>query len=103
MPYGAQDAGGPPERTDAAAQGTRPSRGTRVRRIFGRIAFIGFLILILGFVIGLSAGGPSVPATIVLAVGLILAAAGLVAHRLVFWAEVMTKDRPVRGGRSPPP
>ena len=88
---------------DAAAQNRRPSRGAKARRLFGRIAFIGFLILILGFVIGLSAGGPSVPATIVLSTGLILAAVGLVAHRLVFWAEVMTKDRPARQGREPPP
>lgn len=101
MPDQSPDGAGPSERADAAAQGPRPTRGARARRIFGRVALVGFLILLLGFIIAFSAGGPSVPATIVLSVGLILAAVGLVAHRLVFWAEVMTKDRPAHGGRGP--
>ncbi len=78
------------------------TRADRARKAFRTVALVGFLFLVFGVLIGLSVGGPSVTATALVLLGFLLACVGLVAHRLVFWAEVMTKDRPGRGsGPSP--
>lgn len=54
----------------------------------------GLALLAVGFVIGLAAQGPSVPATVVLSAGLLVEAGGLLAYRAFFWASVYAKDRP---------
>ncbi len=99
-PPQAQDDGTEP--IDASTLQPAPTRGTRARRVFRSMAFAGFLCVVAGIVIGLSANGPSVPATIVLFAGLFLAGAGLVGNRLVFWAEFLSKDRETRGRGNPP-
>ncbi len=100
---------GPPQTQDEGAEHIDSStlqpaatRGTRARRVFRSMALAGFLCVVAGIVIGLSAAGPSVPATIVLFAGLFLAGVGLVGNRLVFWAEFLSKDRETRGRQNPP-
>ena len=85
---------------DPAAPRRARSRGDRARKAFRSVSLVGFLLLVFGFLIGLSAAGPSVPATALVLLGLLLAGVGLVAHRLVFWAEVVAKDRPGHEGGS---
>ncbi len=54
---------------------------------------IGFLLFVVGAGIGLSVAGPSVPATVLVLTGLLLSIVSLVAHRFVFWAQVLGKER----------
>ncbi len=86
--------------TPEELRGIRVRRGRRVVRWLVR-GGLGFLAA--GFVVAVFAQGPSVPVTVVLSVGLVMEAAGLVAYRILFWASVYAKDKPtgVRRVRKP--
>lgn len=91
--------GVPRESTESASIDATPEvlRGAKARmgrRIVRWLVWAGLTLLGVGFVIALLAHGPSVPATAILLVGLLVEAAGLVAYRVLFWASVYAKDRP---------
>ncbi len=81
------------ERFDQSKARRVRSRADRVRRALRYIAVLGFLFFVVGAGIGLSAAGPSVPATVLVLTGLLLSVVSLVAHRFVFWSQVLSKDR----------
>lgn len=88
---------------DASPEQLRGSRARRGRRVVRWLVWGGLALLVAGFVVALIAQGPSVPATIVLSVGLIVEAAGLVAYRILFWASVYAKDKPATARRARKP
>ncbi len=88
-----------PEAFDGSVAASRTARSRTVRRAIRLLLWSGLVLLLIGFVLGFLAQGASVPATIVLSLGLVVESVGLVAYRLLFWASVYAKDRPVRAQR----
>lgn len=88
-----------PEPRGATAEGLRPEETRGIRSRSGRLVvrwlvWSGLGILAVGLVVAFLAQGPSVLATVVLSVGMLTEAAGLVAYRILFWASVYAKDKP---------
>ncbi len=88
-----------PEPMGATAEGLRPEETRGIRSRSGRLVvrwlvWSGLGILAVGLVVAFLAQGPSVLATVVLSVGMLTEAAGLVAYRILFWASVYAKDKP---------
>ena len=79
---------------DVSPQELRGIRSRNGRRLVRWLVWGGLALLAVGFVIALLAQGPSVPATIVLTLGLLLEAAGLVSYRILFWASIYARDKP---------
>ncbi len=88
------------ERRDQTGLRRVRSRGDRARRVLRVATLIGVVILGFGIAVGMSVGGPSVPATVLVLAGLLASTGGLVAHRFVSWTEVSTKN-PSRRERGP--
>ncbi len=81
------------ERLDQTGLRRVRSRGDQARRVLRAATLIGVVVLGFGIAVGMYVGRPSVPATVLVLADLLASTGGLVAHRFVSWAEVLTKNR----------
>ena len=84
---------GPGEISPEVLRGARPRT---TRRIIRGLIWTGIALLGIGFGVAFLAQGASVPATVLLSLGLVVEAAGLVGYRVLFWVAVYSKDRPTK-------